>query len=54
MSIQFCDLRNVRYYCKAVAILEVTCNMKVIVAVADGAFPNSKFFKMNLVRILFA
>ena len=39
---------------KAVAILEVTCNMKVIAAVADGASPNRKFFRMHLVRILFA
>ena len=36
---------------KAVAILEVTCNMKVIAAVADGASPNRKFFRMHLVRI---
>ena len=41
-------------FSKAVAILEVTCNMKVITAVADGASPNCKFFRMHLVRILFA
>ena len=39
---------------KAVAILEVTCNLKVIAAVADGTSPNRKFFRMHLVRILFA
>ena len=39
---------------KAVTILEVTCNMKVIAAAADGASPNCKFFKMHLVRILFS
>ena len=39
---------------KAVAVLEVTCNMKVIAAVADSTSPNRKFFRMNLVRILFA
>ena len=39
---------------KAVAILEVTCNMKVIAAVADGASPNRKFFRMHLVRIIFS
>ena len=37
---------------KAVTILEVTCNMKVIAAVADGASPNCKLFRMHLVRIL--
>ena len=39
---------------KAVAVLEVTCNMKVIAAVADSTSPNRIFFRMNFVRILFA
>ena len=31
---------------KAVAILEQTCNLKVIAAVSDGASPNRNFFQM--------
>ena len=38
---------------KAVAILEITCNLKVIAAVADGASPNRKFFRMHSVRLTF-
>ena len=38
---------------KAVAILEITCNLKVIAAVADGASPNQKFFRMHSVRLTF-
>ena len=34
---------------KAVAILEQSCHLKVIAAVADGAAPNRKFFKMHSV-----
>ena len=32
---------------KAVGILEVTCKLKVIAAVCDGASPNRKFMKMH-------
>ena len=32
---------------KAVAILEITCNLKVIAAVSDGASPNRSFYKMH-------
>ena len=39
---------------KAVAIFEVTCNMKVIAAEADGTSPNRKIFKMHLIRTLFS
>ena len=37
----------------AVAILEITCNLKVIAAVADGASPNRKFFRMHSVSPTF-
>ncbi|XP_047122320.1 uncharacterized protein LOC124805854 [Hydra vulgaris] len=32
---------------KAVSILELCCNLKVIVAVSDGASPNRSFYKMH-------
>ena len=32
---------------KAVAILELTCNLPVIVAVSDGASPNRSFYRMH-------
>ena len=38
---------------RAVAILEITCNLKVIAAVADGASPNRKFFRMHSVSPTF-
>ena len=34
---------------KAVSILEMTCNLKVIATVADGASTNRKFFRMHKV-----
>ena len=30
---------------RAVSILELTCQLKVIAAVSDGAFPNRKFYR---------
>ena len=39
---------------KAVAIFEVTSNMKVISAEADGTSPYRKIFKMHLIRTLFS
>lgn len=32
---------------KAVAILELSCNLPVIITVSDGASPNRKFFRMH-------
>ena len=37
---------------KAVSILELSCQLKVIAAVSDGASPNRKFVKMNKVFLL--
>ena len=39
---------------RAVAILEITCNLKVIAAVADGASPNRMFFRMHSVSLNFS
>ena len=39
-------------FSKAVSILEITCNLKVIATVADGASTNRKFVKMNKVQII--
>ena len=39
---------------RAVAILEITCNLKVIATVADGASPNRKFFRMHSVSLTFS
>lgn len=32
---------------EAVAILELSCNLRVIAAVSDGASPNRAFFQVN-------
>ncbi|XP_066918173.1 uncharacterized protein [Clytia hemisphaerica] len=34
-------------YWKCVSILEISCNLKVIATVADGASINRRFFQMN-------
>ena len=39
---------------RAVAILEITCNLKVIAAVADGASPNRKFYQMHSLNLTFS
>ena len=33
-------------FCRAVSILELTCQLKVIAAVSDGASPNRKFYRI--------
>ena len=38
---------------KAVSILELTCNLKVIATVSDGASVNRKFIQMNQVSLFF-
>lgn len=38
-------------FLKAVSVLELSCNMKVIATVSDGASPNRKFVRMNKVHI---
>ena len=39
---------------RALAILEIPCNLKVIAAVADGASPNRMFFRMHSVSLNFS
>ena len=39
---------------RAVVILEITCNLKVIAAVSDRASPNRKFFGMHSVSLTFS
>ena len=39
---------------RAVAILEVTSNLKVIAAVVDGALPNRKFFRVHSLSLTFS
>ena len=34
-------------YWEAVAILELTCNLPVIITVSDGSSPNRKFYRMH-------
>ena len=34
-------------FCRAVSILELTCQLKVIAAVSDGASPNRKFYRIH-------